>query len=104
MENESYRVVFHLATDFCKLWTDGPWNFKKDTIALATWKQGISLEVIDFMEVEFWVHFKGVPWDHFTNVAAKVLAKRMEVFKMVDHGEQGFLWVRIAIDISKPLT
>lgn len=73
--------------DFYKLWIEGPWNFNKNTIGLATWKLGTSPEVVEFLEVKFWTQFHGVPWDHFTDSVAKVLAKRMGTFKMVDHAQ-----------------
>lgn len=44
-----------------------------------------------------------MPWDYYTNGAVQILAKRKSTFRMVNHGEQGFLRVRIAVDISKPL-
>lgn len=72
-------------------------------ITLATWKQGTSPESTEFEEIEFWTQFHGVPWDHYTDAAAKAFAKRMGSFKLIDHSEQGYLCVRIGIDIDKPL-
>lgn len=51
------------------------------------WEPGTSPEVVGFREVAFWLQFHRVTWDHYTDAAAKVLAKRMGTFKLVDHGE-----------------
>lgn len=61
------------------------------------------MKVMEFLEVEFWVQFHNMPWNHFTDAAGKVLAKRLGSFKMVDYAQQGFLRVQIGLDISKLL-
>ena len=85
-----------------------PWSYDKHMVAFERVSDIETVPLLEFSRVTFWVQIHNVPESSLTQSTGesvgKTIGKVLEVADLEDDGASNeFLWVRVSIDISKPL-
>ena len=100
--------VFELEIDTERVLAQEPWSFDKHLILLQRYDYSIPAKQLRFTKITFWVQIHGLPLRLLDPETAIELGETLgEV--LTDEGEKemvggDFVWVRVRIDVSKPLS
>lgn len=86
-----------------------PWTFDKNIVVFREATEVEEVPTLEFSMVNFWVQLHNLPPTSLNQATGEAIGntigKVIDVADPEDDGEGGeFLWVRISIDITKPLS
>ncbi|XP_030936213.1 uncharacterized protein At4g02000-like [Quercus lobata] len=110
IQKEADQVVlftFDDASEMDKIVAAEPWSFDKHLMVMQTYDKEIDLAVMEFKWATFWVQIHDLPIRFRSRrVAEKICEGIGKVNAMSDENESegdGFVRIRVTIDVSKPL-
>ncbi|KAK3037272.1 hypothetical protein RJ639_029684 [Escallonia herrerae] len=109
LEENLFCINFNHEWDRKRILDSRPWSISGSHMVVRDWPPDLTLKEIDFNLSPFWVRICGLPPNQMTKLNAEKIAKKVGVLKEIDFTENGkiswlkFLWLRVEIDIRKPL-
>ena len=63
------QFKFSLESQLSWVWNNGPWCFDNQILALQRWEKEMTIRIVNFTHIPFWVQVWGLPFDLTTKEA-----------------------------------
>lgn len=100
-------LVFELETDAEQVLATEPWSFDKHLIIFSRYVFSIPTRNLRFSTTTFWVQIHGLPMNMLDPEPAVEIGETISTISRSEHSNDmvggDFLWVRVEVDVTKPL-
>lgn len=103
-----FQFKFQSEYELERILRGGPWSFDNQLLMLTRWKTGMSAKNVVLEHASIWIQIWSVPFDMMAPSVVMEIGNKMGVVEDVERRQRTddqnlFLWVRVALPISKPL-
>lgn len=103
-----FMVIFGSEEQLEIILSRSPWTFEKKLILMKRFSGDICLTLVTFHSSPFWIRVFIIPIKSMTKEVGDRIANEVDELIAIDAPKSGltwglFLWIRVNIDITKPL-
>ena len=107
LEDHRLLFIFDNKSDVDRVLHDEPWSYDKHVVLLQFYSKTLPLRELVFRESLFWVQVHDIPITYMNPTMAKelcsVIGKVIYMLGGPTLGGQGFMRVRVRVDVTQPL-